>query len=292
VFIRTLSGRLIRSARRLLRTLAREDELPKGWLSPEEDALIPPRRLWVGPKDPISHYYRWVWEYLAYLTLLCDLRRESSVLELGCGHGRTARGLLAYLRSPGRYRGLDVDRSSIEDAQARIHTRSGVFEFVWADVRNADYHPNGRTPAAEYVFPWPDATFDVVYAASLFTHLLPEETQRYLQESRRVLKPGGRCLFSFFVLDYYRGPGTTISPFYEFTHPLPGYAGVAIRDPEHPDRAVAYSEDRISAMAAQAGLQLVRVVPGLWSESPGLAVNEQDLLVLRRDEEAAQRTSI
>src|SRR5687768_9423544 len=84
--------------------------LPKGWLNPEEDALVPPRHLWLGPRDPISHYYRWAWEYLAYLTLLCDLRRESSVLELGCGHGRTARGLLGYLRHPGRYVGLDVDR--------------------------------------------------------------------------------------------------------------------------------------------------------------------------------------
>ena len=61
------------------------EELPKGWLNPEEDALVPPRHLWIGPRDAISHYYRWVWEYLAYLTLLCDLQRESSVLELGCG---------------------------------------------------------------------------------------------------------------------------------------------------------------------------------------------------------------
>lgn len=69
------------------------EELPKGWLAPEEDALVPPRKLWIGPKDSISHYYRWIWEYLAYLTLLCNLKRDHSVSERNkfediCGGGR------------------------------------------------------------------------------------------------------------------------------------------------------------------------------------------------------------
>lgn len=258
-------------------------ELPKGWLTPEEEALIPPRRLWIGPRDPINHYYRWIWEYLAYLTLLCDLRRESSVLELGCGHGRTARGLLDYLRSPGQYAGLDADRTRIEDAQARIQRRYPNFQFVWADVHSAHYNPGGSAAAASYVFPFPDAAFDVVYAASLFTHLLPEETRNYFRESRRVVKPGGKCLFSMFVLDHYRGHGTSVSPLYEFHHALLGFQGAAVRDLEHPDALVGYSVEAITALAAEAGLRLLRVLPGLWSESPGFAVNEQDLLLLGRD---------
>jgi SAM-dependent methyltransferase len=100
----------------LRRWFASSPPKPKGWLTPEEDALVPPRDLWIGPDDPISHYYRWVWEYLAYLTLLAGLQRTSAVLELGCGHGRTARGLLDYMRSPGRYVGLDVDGPRILDA--------------------------------------------------------------------------------------------------------------------------------------------------------------------------------
>ena len=260
------------------------EELPKGWLNPEEDALVPPRQLWLGPRDPISHYYRWVWEYLAYLTLLCDLRRESAVLELGCGHGRTARGLLGYLRDPGRYAGLDVDRVRIEDAQARIQRRQPAFQFIWADVHNAHYHPSGRTPAASYRFPFPDEAFDVIYAASLFTHLLPDETRNYFHESRRVLQPGGKCLFSLFLLDHYRGHGTTISPLYEFTHPFPGHPGVAVRDLVHPDALIGYRLETITSVAEQAGLRLLRVIPGLWSESPGVAVNEQDLLLVCRDE--------
>jgi SAM-dependent methyltransferase len=275
--------RLLGDARaRLNGPAPEEDELPKTWLDPQEDTLLPPRRLWIGPRDSVHHYYRWVWEYLAYLTLLCGLRRDSAVLELGCGHGRTARGLLDLLRSPGRYCGLDVDRARVEDAQARIERRYPNFQFRWADIYNAHYNPRGSAPAASYVFPCADESFDVAYAASLFTHLLPEETRRYFQETRRVLRPGGRGLFSFFLLDHYRGAGTTVSPLYEFHHELPGGAA-AVRDPEHPDALVGYRAEWLRAAALEAGLRVEGVLPGLWSESPGVAVNEQDLVLLVRD---------
>jgi SAM-dependent methyltransferase len=273
-----------RSSRVPLLTSPGEEGLPKGWLNPEEDALVPPRQLWLAPRDAISHYYRWVWEYLAYLTLLCDLRRESSVLELGCSHGRTARGLVGYLREPGRYVGLDVDRVRLEDAQARFQSQQPAFQFIWADVHNAHYNPSGSTAAASYRFPFPDEAFDVIYAASLFTHLLPDETRNYFHESRHVLKPGGKCLFSLFLLDHYRGQGTTISPLYEFHHPFAEHPGVAVRDLAHPDALIGYSIAKITSVAEDAGLRLLRVLPGLWSESPGLAVNEQDLMLVCRDE--------
>jgi SAM-dependent methyltransferase len=254
------------------------DELPKAWLNPEEDLLIPPRGLWIGPRDPIQHYYRWIWEYLAYLTLLCDLHREAAVLELGCGHGRTARGLLEYLRSPGRYCGLDVDRERLDDARERIGRRYPNFEFVFADVHNANYNPHGAASASTYVFPFVNGSFDVIYAASLFTHLLPDEARNYFRESRRVLKPDGRCLFSVFLLEHYRGHGTAISPLYEFPHDLEN--GAAVHDLARPDLLVGYSLEWLTASAAQAGLRVVRMLPGLWSNSPGFAVNEQDMLML------------
>jgi len=167
---------------------------PKGWLDPEEDSLVPPRDQWIGPDDSISHYFRWIWEYLAYLTIVAELQREEAVLELGCGHGRTSRGLLSYLRSPGSYVGIDVSRDRIADAQNRITRRWPNFGFVWANVRNLQDNPGGAD-AAEYVFPFNDASFDVIYAASLFSHLLPGETANYLKQCARVLRPGGRVLF-------------------------------------------------------------------------------------------------
>ena len=38
---------------------------------------------------------------------------------------------------------------------------------------------------------------DVLYAASLFTHLYPRDAQAYLREAHRVLRDGGRALVSF-----------------------------------------------------------------------------------------------
>ena len=265
----------------LRRWFTRSASRPKGWLTPEEDELVPPRTLWIGPDDPISHYYRWPWEYLAYLTLLANLQRTSAVLELGCGHGRTARGLFDYIRSPGRYVGLDVDGARILDAQQRLQSRWPNFQFVRADVFNREYNPAGRDAAQDYRFPFEDRSFDVIYAASLFTHLLPAETQNYFRECGRVLKPAGRCLFSALLLDHYRGPGTTISPMYEFDHAFEGRTDVAVRDPRYPDAAISYCLDVLREMAATSHLVIERVVPGLWSEPSEWAANEHDLLLLR-----------
>ncbi len=255
-----------------------DEVLPKAWLTAEEDSLVPSREYWQNSRDPISHYYRWIWEYLAYLPLLCDLQRESAVLELACGHGRAAHGLLQYLRSPGLYRGFDVDRRQVDLARELIQSRAPNFQFEWVDVYSRETNPSGEQRAESFVFPYEDESFDVVFAASLFTHLLPEETQRYFRESRRVLRFGGKILFSFFLLDHYRGRGTTTSPQYEPEHLLE--PGVAVRDPKFPDTLVAYSIDKVAAYAQSAGLEIERVLPGLWSESPGLAVNDQDLVVL------------
>ncbi|MCP4204624.1 MAG: class I SAM-dependent methyltransferase [bacterium] len=254
---------------------------PKAWLSEEEDRLTPERSLWQDPNEPISHYYRWIWEYLAYLPLLCDVERHSSILEIGCSHGRTSRGLLQYLRSPGRYFGFDVDREQIDEAVRRITAIAPNFRYSHVDIYNRHYNPGGSIPASEFAFPHDGSTFDCVYAASVFTHLLPDEVTNYLRQTARVLKPGGKALFSFFVLDFYQGPGSTIAADYQFDHLFEGNEGVAVKDREYPDTVIAYSRETIAGYAAAAGLELARIVPGLWSNGSGLAVNEQDLVLLQ-----------
>jgi SAM-dependent methyltransferase len=253
---------------------------PKAWLSDEEDRLTPERQLWQDPDETISHYYRWIWEYLAYLTLMCDVRRDSKILEIGCSHGRTSRGLLQYLRSPGCYFGFDVDKAQIQEATIRITSISQVFKYLHSNIYNRHYNPDGKMSARDFVFPFDDSTFDCVYAASVFTHLLPEELENYFRQTERVLKKTGKVLFSFFVLDYYQGPGTTISTNYEFDHCYNDDQQVGVKYPEFPDNTIAYGEKRIREYADIAGLKVLKISKGLWSNSPGIAVNEQDLVVL------------
>lgn len=259
-----------------------DDELglhPLLW--PDQRALIPPRALWVGPQDPFIHFVRWMWEFRAYLVLLCDLAADSAVLELGCNHGRTMLGLVDYLRPPGRYDGLDIMPAQIAFAQERIQGAHPHCRFTLADIHNQIYNPTGRLTADAYAFPYPDAHFDVAYAASLFTHLQPAAAANYLRQTRRVLRPGGRALYSFFVLDHYRGPGTSAWEGYEFNHPLPGHADVAVFNPALPEQVIAYGRRAIEAMADAAGLVVERVLPGFWSASHQRSVNEQDLVLLR-----------
>ena len=249
-------------------------------LYPEWEPVVPRRHLWVGPDDSLVHFVRWPLEYRAYLTLLCGLRTDSAVLELGCNHGRTALALLDYLRPPGRYEGLDILPEHIAFARREIQTRFPHFGFTVADVHNSTYNPAGRVPAESYRFPYPDASFDVVYAASLFTHLLPPATSNYLRESRRVLRPDGACLVSVFLLDDYRHRGPRATAAYRFDHRLDAFPGVATVNPRRPEDIVAYEAKRIRDMAEAAGFRVERMLPGYWSDVHALAVNEQDLVLL------------
>jgi SAM-dependent methyltransferase len=246
----------------------------------EWEDLIPPRPLWVTDQEPAFQFSRWTFTWYTYLTLLCGLARDASVLELGCSHGRTMLALVNYLTPPGRYEGLDILPEQVEFARRAIHSRYPHFNFsVAADLHNTNYNPRGRSRPDTYRFPYDDGSFDVIYAASVFTHLIPADAANYLRQSRRVLRPGGRCLFSMCVLDYYRGHGTTSQPFMDLEERLDGYEGVAVRSRRNPEQLIAFSAAVIERMAADAGLRVARIVPGLWSMSHRVAVSEQDLVL-------------
>ena len=244
----------------------------------EWENLIPPRDLWPNSKDDFVHYIRWAFEYRAYLTLLCGMRQDASVLELGCNHGRTMLALVDYLRPPGRYEGLDIRLREIEFAQRHVHKTYPLFNFTYADIYNQMYNSQGRQSAETFRFPYSGASFDIVFAASLFTHLLPPAALNYFKESRRVLRGGGRCLFSFLALDYYRGRGPLAC--FDFPHSLEGFERMAVHDKNNPEAIIAYEISLINEMAAEAGLRVRRVIPGYWSDMQKLSVNEQDLFLL------------
>lgn len=113
------------------------------------------------------------------------LRRADSVIEIGCGSGRLAAPLGGYLDGP--YVGLDVVPALLE--QARTATNRPDWRF--------DAAQDFRLPAA-------DGSIDMVCCFSVFTHLLHEQTYLYLEEAARVLRPGGRIVFSFleFAMDF------------------------------------------------------------------------------------------
>lgn len=105
------------------------------------------------------------------------LRSGHHLLDLGCGSGRLSSALQE--RAEIGYTGIDIIPELLAYARGRSPAR---YEFI-----------ENKTLS----IPKPDATFDFASSFSVFTHLLHEETYTYLCEIRRVLKPGGKLVFSF-----------------------------------------------------------------------------------------------
>lgn len=94
------------------------------------------------------------------------------VLDFGCGCGRTLRWFAAESRSVQFY-GADTNLAAIE--WCRRHLKFATFVV------------NKRLPP----LPFPEGAFDLVYSISVFTHLDEPDFMAWLEEIRRVLRPGG-----------------------------------------------------------------------------------------------------
>ncbi len=238
------------------------------------DPLVPPRGIaHVGGGD-----FRKIGERsLAHFVKFGGLRPDDRVLDVGCGVGRMAAPLTRYLSPDGSYEGFDIVPKEIEWCKRNIAPRFPNFRFQVADIQNKEYNPWGKVDASEYEFPYEDASFDFVILTSVFTHLLPEEVNNYLSEIRRVLKPGGRCFVTFFLLndESLRLIGeeqNTIS----FDHNLGSYR---IKDKDTPENAVAYDEPYVYSLYKRYDLRIEEPVRyGSWSGRRGGA-DYQDILV-------------
>lgn len=113
-------------------------------------------------------------ELLRYYGLL----PEHYLVDVGCGSGRLAKPLGSY--STGPYLGTDVVAELVDYARGLCARPEWRFETV-----------TGLT------IPEEAERADMVCFFSVFTHLLHEQTYLYLEEAKRVLKPGGRIVFSF-----------------------------------------------------------------------------------------------
>jgi SAM-dependent methyltransferase len=155
------------------------------------------------------------------------------------------------------------------------------FRFHHADVRNTEYNANGQHAAAEYRFPFDDATFDFVFLTSIFTHMRPPEVARYLAEIGRVLKPGGRCLVTWFLLNaesraLIADGRAELSFLYELD-------GCLITNKAVPEEAIAHPQELVQAMYESAGLSLEPVRYGAWCGRASF-LSYQDVCVALRPE--------
>jgi ubiquinone/menaquinone biosynthesis C-methylase UbiE len=173
-----------------------------------------------------------------YLIQRAKLRPDDRVLDLGSGNGQKARVLTRHLNASGSYEGLDIVRSGIEWCQ-NAYALYPNFNFTLAsDIYNSHYNPQGWVMASEYRLPYNDSEFDLVFCSSLFTHLVPAETDNYIKQISRVLMSGGRCVATAFLINADTEK-IVDSGSVRFPVACDGYR---VRDAENPSSAVALPE--------------------------------------------------
>lgn len=160
------------------------------------------------------------------------LQQDGYLIDVGCGSGRLASPLSKWLK--GRYLGIDL----VPD--------------LLAHARKLADRPDWRFEIIDHIgIPEADGAADMVCFFSVLTHLLHEQSYIYLDEARRVLKPGGRIVFSFL----------------EFAEPahMPVFWDTvteARKRARHPLN-VFVERAAVLAWAAQLGLEVVEIRGGL-----------------------------
>lgn len=123
-----------------------------------------------------------------------ELKPDSKVLDFGCGWGRVQRVFWHEVDAHNLH-GVDVDFTAV--ALCRNLGVPGSFSVI---------DPEGKLP-------FEDATFDLIYSVSVFTHLSLKSADRWMAELHRVLKPGGVISFTVESREFLeRIPAMAASP--------------------------------------------------------------------------------
>jgi ubiquinone/menaquinone biosynthesis C-methylase UbiE len=249
-------------ADRLFRRLSGQSHLPPMWLRD------------VGRSD----FEATGREFLQLFKDLAGLKPDEQVLDIGCGSGRMALPLMDYLGREGGYTGADIVQPAIAWCQEHISAARPNFRFLHLDLYNPRYNPAGQARASDYKFPFGDQQFDFIFLTSVFTHMLADEVVNYLGEISRLLRPQGRSMMTFFLLNEQQQTlaGQKRNQI-EFKY---GSEGCRWFNQDIPEIAVAYEESYVRRLLAGQGLALAGpVYYGYWSGRPD-GLSFQDILLV------------
>ncbi len=133
--------------------------------------------------EAVGGYFDEFSQLMLKILVEAGLQPEHYLIDIGCGSGRLTKSVAPYLT--GRYLGTDVVPALLTNAR-KFAKPGWRFEEV-----------------SSVAIPEHDGVADVVCFFSVLTHLLHEDSFRYLREAKRVLKLGGRIVFSFLEFRVY-----------------------------------------------------------------------------------------
>ncbi len=226
-----------------------------------------------------------IFQTIFYNTL--EKKQGNKILDIGCGTGLLAIASQNFIKENGKYTGLDVLKKDISFDKA--HYDSKYYEFIHFDLANPTYVKNQSDEKKPW--PVPSHTYDLVTALSVWTHLKEDDAIYYFKEIKRVLKPGGKAVITFFVLDgayefslkeksnkkgkYHNTPSN------KWIFDEPAYESkdwFAPKWVKYPEDAIAVTEKGLNLILKESGLKLREMLHGNWKEVPGLYF--QDVLIL------------
>jgi SAM-dependent methyltransferase len=186
---------------------------------------------YVGGGDPLVTGHREAELIKHYVNL-----DGATVVDVGCGIGRLTRYIA---REPvARYVGTDIIPEVLETAEG--FAPSDRFEFY---------------TVSRCEIPVEDESADCVCGFSVLTHLLDEEIHEYMVDTSRVLKSGGKAIYSFF----------------DFGHPDHQviFNSFARNHRHRPDVLKFIERSTLSLFASQAGLTVAEfITPGTRFDGP------------------------
>ena len=210
------------------------------------------------------------------------LQPAHRVLDVGSGIGRIARGLTFFIKNTkgGTYDGFDAIKLGVDWCTRNISSQYPNFRFQYVPLENDLYRNDGQN-AAQFTFPYPDDSFDFVILTSVFTHMLPDEVERYLSEIQRVMKKGGTCVATFFILNTQTRD--ILKSKTDFHFPF-DYGHYALMDDKVKAANVAFDTVFLEKTIAQSGLTISKKIDGFWrlGKRENDVQDFQDVLILKK----------
>ncbi len=132
------------------------------------------RKVWKNGYLSAPDEWDWARQVQAKFLKQQGLRPSDKFLDLGCGFLRGTIDVIDYLED-GHFFGIDISQKNIERGQERVR-------------QLCKNKPNlALADSFEIEEVWPNMRFDFILAASLFTHMYPDDLAECLRQVYRVL---------------------------------------------------------------------------------------------------------
>jgi ubiquinone/menaquinone biosynthesis C-methylase UbiE len=155
---------------------------------------------------------------------------------------------IPYL-STGRYTGIDIAPTMIERAKRKCNSVPTTCQVEWL-------------VQTDVPFTYSDDSVDMICAYSVFTHMEHEDSYRYLKDALRIVKPGGKFLYTCLLIDTAYGADIFL-----------GAARLTLAERWANPRNIVTSKDLMTAISAKANWQVLD-----WRQS----LSGQTLCVLQK----------